>query len=214
MCVLADSSSSDVFVTPLTLSKITATKSATKMNWQMKKNSMKNTAPKGSLTIDPQSGSSYGVLQCGVVSCGELQCVAGCCRVLFIENTTPRGSLTIDAQNGNSCNTLYNTIIHCDTVQHSATQCNTVQHTATHCNFHETQTPKGSLRVDAQSGNFYLVLQRVAVCCRVLHCVAVCCGVLQCAAVYCSVLQCIAVCCSVLQCVAVCCSVLQCVAVC
>ena len=78
------------------------------------------------------------------------------------------------------------------------------------------------------------VLQRVAVCCRVLpvccQCVAVCCrvAVLQC----CSVLQCVAVCCvwhhllrglgvcplcsvrSVLQCTAVYCSVLQCVAVC
>jgi len=35
---------------------------------------------------------------------------------------------------------------------------------------------------------------------------------LQCVAVWCRVLQSVAVCCSVLQCVAVCCSVLQCVA--
>jgi len=85
------------------------------------------------------------------------------------------------------------------------------------------------------------VLQRVAVCCSVLHCVVrqarsrmnesclfqlarsllfyiavriVCCSVLQCVAVCCSVLQCVAVCCSVFQCVALCCFVLQCVAVC
>jgi len=58
------------------------------------------------------------------------------------------------------------------------------------------------------------VLQRVAVCCRVLHCAAVCCSVLQYAAECCRVLQCAAVCCSVLQCAAVCCSVPQCVAVC
>jgi len=59
------------------------------------------------------------------------------------------------------------------------------------------------------------VLQRGAVCCRVLQCVAgngrtwhklaqerplaVCCSVLQCVAVPCSVLQCVAACCSVLQ---------------
>jgi len=43
------------------------------------------------------------------------------------------------------------------------------------------------------------MLQRVAVCCRVLQCVAVCCSVLQCVAVCCSVWQCVAVCCSVLH---------------
>jgi len=68
-----------------------------------------------------------------------------------------------------------------------------------------------------------VLLQCVAVCCRVLQCVAVCCGVLQCVVgalciflnrSCCSVLQSIAVCCSVLQCVAVCCRVLQCVAGC
>ena len=39
-----------------------------------------------------------------------------------------------------------------------------------------------------------LVLQSVAVCCRVLQSVAVWCGVVQCGAVCGSVLQCIAVC--------------------
>ena len=39
----------------------------------------------------------------------------------------------------------------------------------------------------------------------VLQCVAVCCRVLQCVAVFRSVLPCFAVCCSVLQCAAVCC---------
>ena len=42
-----------------------------------------------------------------------------------------------------------------------------------------------------------IVLQCVAVCCRVLQCVAVCCSVLQCIAVRAGiVLQCVAVCCS------------------
>jgi len=47
----------------------------------------------------------------------------------------------------------------------------------------------------------YRVLQRVAVCCNVLHyvqCDAVCCSVLQYVAVRCSMLQCVAVCRSVL----------------
>ena len=60
---------------------------------------------------------------------------------------------------------------------------------------------------------YVVVLQGVAVCCRVLQGVAVCCRVLQCVAVCCSVLQCVAVRGRVLQCVlhrvAVYCSVLQ-----
>ena len=78
-----------------------------------------------------------------------------------------------------------------------------------------------ALRAATSSESRHLVLQCVAVCCRVLQCVAVCCSVLQCVAVCCrvccsvlqyygSVLLCAAVCRSVLQCVAVCCSVLQC----
>jgi len=47
-------------------------------------------------------------------------------------------------------------------------------------------------------------LQRVAVCCSVLHCVALCCSVLQCAAACQNVLQCAAVCYGVLKCTAVC----------
>jgi len=47
-----------------------------------------------------------------------------------------------------------------------------------------------------------VLLQGVAVCCRVLQCVAGCCSVLQGVAWCCSVLQSVAVCCSVLQCVA------------
>jgi len=81
------------------------------------------------------------------------------------------------------------------------------------------------------------MLQRVAVCCRVilsillgcdllqcvavyylitlgLHCVTWCCSVLQCVAECYSMLQCVAEHCSVLQCVAVCCSVLQCATMC
>ena len=72
------------------------------------------------------------------------------------------------------------------------------------------------------------MLQRVAVCCRVLPCVTVCCSVLQGHDSFVSdgdsphayeerqfvmQLQCVAVCCSVLQCVALCCSMLQYVAV-
>jgi len=61
-----------------------------------------------------------------------------------------------------------------------------------------------------------VLLQCVAVCCRVLQCLAVSCSVLQCLAVSCSVLQCLVIevcCCSVLQCVEGCCSVVQCLAV-
>jgi len=57
------------------------------------------------------------------------------------------------------------------------------------------------------------VLQYVAVCCSVLQCVAVCYSVLYCVAVWCNVLQCIAVCCGVLPCATVCCRVFSCVAV-
>jgi len=57
----------------------------------------------------------------------------------------------------------------------------------------------------------------VAVCCIVLQCVAVRCRVLQSfqslsSQIVLALLQCVAVCCRVLQCVAVCCRVLQCVA--
>jgi len=58
-------------------------------------------------------------------------------------------------------------------------------------------------------GAYFLVRQRVAVCCSVLQCVAVCHSVSQCVAVSCSELQWVAVCCNVLQCVALCCIVLQ-----
>jgi len=71
------------------------------------------------------------------------------------------------------------------------------------------------------------MLQRVAVCCRVILSILLGCDLLQCVAVYylitlglhcvtwcCSVLQCVAECYSMLQCVAEHCSVLQCVAVC
>jgi len=62
-----------------------------------------------------------------------------------------------------------------------------------------------------------LLLQRVAVCCIVLHCVAVCavawCIVLRVPitvrSASCSALQCVAVCCIVLHCVTVYCSVVR-----
>jgi len=55
----------------------------------------------------------------------------------------------------------------------------------------------------AASCSYYRVLQRVAVCCRVLQCVSHATDPL---AWWCllQLLQCVAVCCSVLQCVAVC----------
>jgi len=74
---------------------------------------------------------------------------------------------------------------------------------------------------------FCIVLQRVAVRCRVLPCCVgtdglpiafkilfiVCCSMLQCVAVCCGVLKWVAVGCSGLDCDAGCCNVLQCVAV-
>jgi len=95
----------------------------------------------------------------------------------------------------------------------TATFCSTLQHPATHCNtklYSQAKIPP--LRRACGSGCRCVavcVLQRVAVCCRVLTYVlrvAECCNVLQCVAV----VQCVAACCSVLQSLDVCIRVLWC----
>jgi len=100
------------------------------------------------------------VLQCVVVRCILLECVAACYRYPSAEHehelvriarilaAVPLaclfcviwGGVGGGFQNATPYNTLQHAPTHikveahCHTVQHSATQCNTPQHTATHCN--------------------------------------------------------------------------------
>ena len=109
-------------------------------------------------------------MQCVVVRCSALQCVAVCCSVLVEESQPKRPR----------ANEKWRVCGVCVVIIEPSTGvcCSVLQGVAVCCS----------------------VLQCVAVCCSVLQCAAECCSVLQCVAVCCSVLQCVAVCCSVLPC--------------
>jgi len=149
----------------------------------------------------------HSVVQCVVVWCNVLQCVA-VCGTTWVAAPAECFSVCCGVLQRAVCVACCSSIVWCNLLQRVAVCCSVLQCVAVCCS----------------------VLQCVAVCCSVLQCVAVCCSVccsawdscaishlcvaVCCSAlVCCSVLQCVAVCCSVLQGVAWCCSVLQCVAV-
>ena len=99
--------------------------------------------------------------------------------------------------NTKHCHTLQHTATQCNTMQHPATHCNTLQHTASRCNTlqHTAMQVSGGCSFSASATASPTGRGQVCVaeCCSVLPCVAVCGSVLQCV-----VLQCVAVCCRVL----------------
>jgi len=124
--------------------------------------------------------------------------------------------------------TMFLTLQHNTTLQHSAAQCSTLQHSATHCEPVQNAQPEIPPATTIGTWFAHRLSYAENAACNVLHCVALCCIVLQsvnCVAVCCSWWELGAhidlhmprtlhvMCCIVLQCVAVCCIVLQCVAV-
>jgi len=147
------------------------------------------------------------VLQCGVACWSLLQCVAAYCSNSTSHNRSYRHQsfffnlkCVAESYSELQCVAVWYSVVQC-----GAVWCSVLQYVAVCCSVWTSHNwGDGSWNPFRHPFCcFRNKLQRVAVCCSVLHCIAV----------HCSVSQCIAVCCSVLQCVAVCCSVLQCVAV-
>ena len=90
------------------------------------------------------------VLQCGAVSCSELQCVAvvGVCSD-FGESAW----WIMRSGTATHCNTLQHTTLHWNTLHHTVTPYNTLRHTIPHCNtLHHTATHDTTLQHTAWWG--------------------------------------------------------------